>query len=197
MDQGQLATEGSLNKTFSIFLQSQCMVNVEHTRLTKSTDVIKLGRNVLCPCSRELVILLSLQMLSVLLVQGCPLCCLLVFSFLANSMRLSWISDCYNFWVFCSRTRQQSQMLRKEKNRMPCPSFQCRKCRRSVVAKDSVPKMHALFIALCELAATGAKSAVCFVSESWTKVNWLLTEGRLNKTLSKCWPHISCSCMQL
>ena len=90
MDQGQLATEGSLNKTFSIFLQSQCMVNVEHTRLTNSiyTDV-KLGRNVLCPCSRELVILLSLQMLSVLLVQGCPLCCLLVFSFLVNSMRLS------------------------------------------------------------------------------------------------------------
>ena len=80
---------------------------------------------------------------------------------------------------------------------MLCPSFQCRKCRRSVVAKDSVPKMHALFIALCELAATGAKSAVCFVSESWNKANWLLTEGRLNKTLSKCWPQISCSCMQL
>ena len=80
---------------------SQCMVNVEHTRLTNSiyTDV-KLGRNVLCPCSRELVILLSLQMLSVLLVQGCPLCCLLVFSFLVNSMRLSWyliaiISGCF------------------------------------------------------------------------------------------------------
>ena len=52
-------------------------------------------------------------------------------------------------------------------------SFQCRKFRRSVVAKDSVPKMHALFIALCELAATGAKSAFFFVSESWTKFNWL------------------------
>ena len=32
--------------------------SVEHTRLTKSTDVIKLGQNVLCPCSRELAILL-------------------------------------------------------------------------------------------------------------------------------------------
>ena len=99
---------------------------------------------------------------------GLPSLLPLFSAFLADSMRLSWISDCYNFLVFCTRTRQQSQILRKE-NRMPCQSFQCRKCRRSVVAKDSVPKMHALFIAVCELAATGAKSAVCFVSEAWTR----------------------------
>ena len=164
MDQGQLATEGSLNKTFSIFLQSQCMVNVEHTRLTKSTDVTKLGRNVLCPCSRELVILLSLQMLSVLLVQGCPLCCLLVFSFLANSMRLSWISDCYNFWVFCSRTRQQSQMLRKEKTECHVHLFNvesvvdllwrkilCQRCMHSSLPFASwQPQVQSLQFVLCQ-----------------------------------------------
>ena len=154
------------------------MVNVEHTRLTNSADVIKLGRNVLCPCSRELVILLSLQMLSVLLVQGCPLCCLLVFSFLANSMRLSWIFDCYNFWVFCSRTRQQSQMLRKEKNECNVPLFSLEQFANLLDAvKDSLPRMR-MFRAKPRVSGTLLSRCVVLPSPSF--------ENRLHFAVGPC-----------
>ena len=115
---------------------------------------------------------------------GLPSLLPLFSTFLADSMRLSWISDCYNFLVFYTRTRQQSQMLRKEKNRMPCQSFQCRKCRRSVVAKDSVPKMHALFIAVCEPGSHRCKVCSLFCVRGIDQGQLVLDGGRLNKTLS-------------